>query len=93
MSANRYGSSDAEPRRTSIFGIVGILLAAASLFLPAVPALVTAAGAIILGVLARRQVKRDPRTGPLWVSLIALIAGGFVFLSQAVILAVVTFTG
>jgi len=93
MSANRFGSSDAEPRRTSLFAIVGVLLAAASLFLPAFPALVAAAGAIVLGLLARRQFKRDPRTGPSWVSLIAIFVGGFVFLSQVVILAIVTFTG
>jgi len=40
----------------------------------------------------RRQFKRDPSTGPGWVSLAAIIVSGFVFVSQAVILSVVYFS-
>ena len=58
-----------------------------SLFLPAVGALVVSAGAVALGVLGRRQLKRDPSSGPGWVSIAALVVGGFVFLAQAVFLA------
>lgn len=93
MSFNRFGDGDAQPPRLSAYGVIGVVLALASLFLPAIPALAAAAGAIVLGVLARRQLKREPRTGPPWIWLIAVIVGGFVFVSQAVILAVVYFSG
>lgn len=93
MSSNGSGDADAQPPRLSTYGIIGVLLALGSLFLPAVPALVAAVGAVVLGVLARRQVKREPRTGPSWIWVVAVIVGGFVFVSQAVILAVVTFSG
>jgi hypothetical protein len=91
MSADRSGDA-AKRRRVSLSAIIGLLLAVLSLALPAVPALATAAGAIILGVLGRRQFKRDPATGPGWVSLAAIIVGAFVFAGQAVILSVVYFS-
>lgn len=91
MSTNRPGGAAKRPR-VSLSAIIGVLLAVLSLALPAVPALATAAGAIILGVLGRRQFKRDPETGPGWVSLAAIIVGGFVFVSQAVILSIVYFS-
>ena len=88
MSVDRSDDRGAQPRRrTSLYAIVGLLLAVGSLLLPAVPAMVAAAGGITLGVLGRRQFKRDPRSGPSWVSLAAIIVGGFVFASQAVLLA------
>ncbi|WP_136707990.1 hypothetical protein [Agromyces sp. H66] len=76
-------------RSTSLAAIIGLILAVGSLFLPATGALAVSGGAIVLGVLGRRQLKRDPSTGPAWVSLAALIIGGFVFVSQAIILAIV----
>lgn len=91
MSSDRSGGSAAQPRRTSMYAIIGVLIAVLALLLPALPALVASAGAIVLGVLGRRQVKRDPATGPAWVSLAAIIAGAFVFASQGVILAIVYF--
>ncbi|TYL50513.1 hypothetical protein [Agromyces mariniharenae] len=91
MSADRQGGSTAR-RRVPLFAIVGLLLGVLSLALPAVPALVAAAGGIILGVLGRRQFRRDPANGPGWVSLAAIIVSGFVFVSQAVILSVVYFS-
>lgn len=91
MNTDRSGGA-AKRRRVSLYAVVGLLLAVLSLALPAVPALATAAGAIILGVLGRRQFKRDPATGPGWVSLAAIIVGAFVFASQAVILSVVYFS-
>jgi hypothetical protein len=42
----------------------------------------------VLGVLARRQLKRDPATGPSWVSTSALVIGGFVFVSQTILLVI-----
>jgi membrane-bound ClpP family serine protease len=87
MMFDRFGQP-AGPRRTSALAIIGLLLAVASLFFPALGALVISAAAIVLGVLARRQLKRDPATGPSWVSLAALVIGGFVFLSQGVLLMV-----
>lgn len=86
MTFSRPGDPTKGPRRTSLFAIIGLILAVGSFFLPAVGAIALAAGAIVLGVLARRQLRRDPSTGPSWVSLAALILGGFVFLSQSVLL-------
>lgn len=88
MTFERFGSGATGPRHTSRFAIIGLLLAVASLFFPAVGAIVISGVAILLGVLARRQLKRDPATGPSWVSIAALAIGGFVFLSQAVLLAI-----
>lgn len=93
MTFDRFGSGPAGRRRTSLFAIFGLLLAVASLFFPAVGAIVISAVAIVLGVLARRQLKRDPATGPSWVSIAALAIGGFVFLSQAVLLAIFYIAG
>lgn len=92
MTFNRFGDP-AGPRRTSLLAIIGLLLAVSSLFFPAVGALVISAAAIVLGVLARRQLKRDPATGPSWVSLAALVIGGFVFLSQGVLLVTFSLSG
>lgn len=92
MTFNRFGAP-AGPRRTSLLAIIGLLLAVGSLFFPAVGALVMSAAAIVLGVLARRQLKRDPATGPSWVSLAALVIGGFVFLSQGVLLVTFSLSG
>jgi hypothetical protein len=92
MSADRQGGTAAKRSRVSLFAIIGLALGVLALALPAVPALVTAAGGIILGVLGRRQFRRDPSTGPGWVSLAAIIVSGFVFVSQAVILSVVYFS-
>jgi hypothetical protein len=83
---DRFTAGASGGRRTSMLAIIGLVLAVASVLLPAVPALVVSAGAIVLGVLARRQLKRDPATGPSWVSISALVIGGFVFISQAILL-------
>ena len=91
MNAERSGNIPAW-RRTSLTAIIGALLAVLALVLPAVPALATAAGAIVLGVLGRRQFRRDPVTGPGWVSLVAIIVGAFVVVSQGAILAVLYFS-
>jgi hypothetical protein len=80
-------------RRISLDAIIGLALSVGSFLVPAVPALVAAAGGIVLGVLGRRQFLRDPLTGPGWVSLAAIVVGGFVFLSQAVLLVTFTFSG
>ena len=85
MSADR-ADERAGRRRISPYALIGLVLSVGSFLLPAVPALVTAAGGIILGILGWRQFKRDPLTGPGWMSLAAIIVGGFVFLSQAVLL-------
>lgn len=92
MTFNRFAGPPG-PRRTSLLAIIGLLLAVGSLFFPAVAALVMSAAAIVLGVLARRQLKRDPTTGPSWVSLAALVIGGFVFLSQGVLLVTFSLAG
>jgi hypothetical protein len=86
VTFNRFNAGAAGPRRTSMFAITGLVLAVGSVLLPAVAALVVSAGAIVLGVLARRQLKRDPATGPSWVSIAALVIGAFVFLTQAILL-------
>ena len=91
MSSDRPGSP-AKRRRTSLYAIVGALLGVLAQALPPVPAFATAVGAINLGILGRRQFKRDPTTGPSGVSLAAIIVGGFVFLSQGVILAFAYFS-
>lgn len=85
---DRFTTGAAGPRRTSMLAIIGLILAIASVLLPAVAALVVSAGAIVLGVLARRQLKRDPATGPSWVSIAALVIGAFVFVSQAILLVI-----
>jgi len=89
MSANRTGDGDAQPRSLSIAAIAGVLLALASLMLPALWALGASALGAVLGVVGYRQAKRDPRTGPLWVSVVAIVVGALVFLSQGVILLIV----
>ena len=74
------------PRRgLQWLAIAALAFAAASLLLPAVGAFILSAAAIVLGVLARRQLRRNRDAGPSWVSLAALIIGGFVFAWQAVI--------
>ena len=92
MSADR-ADERAGRRRISPYALIGLVLSVGSFLLPAVPALVTAVGGIILGILARRQFKRDPLTGPGWMSLAAIVVGGFVFLSQAVLLATFYISG
>ncbi|HEX6365234.1 MAG TPA: hypothetical protein VF000_03735 [Agromyces sp.] len=84
MSTDRFGT--AGPRRTSLLAIIGLVLAVGAIFLPAVGAIVLGAAAVVLGLLARRKLKQDPSTGPSWVSLTAIVLGGFVALSQAVLL-------
>ena len=93
MSFERFGDAPLQPRRTSLVAIIALVLAVGSIFLPAVFALIVAGGAIVLALIARRQLKRDPATGPSWVSLTALVLGGFVFVSQGVLLALFTFSG
>ena len=85
---DRFTAGAAGSRRTSMLAIIGLVLAVASVLLPAVAALVVSAGAIVLGVLARRQLKSDPATGPSWVSIAALVIGGFVFVTQAILLVI-----
>jgi len=92
MSADRTDGRPAQPRRTSLYAIIGLIIAVGSFLLPAVPAVVAGAGAVVLGVLGRRQFRRDPRSGPSWVSLAAIIVGGFVLVSQLFFLAVFTFS-
>ena len=87
MTSGSGGTSGAA-RRIQWFAVAALAFAAASLFLPAVGALVLSAAAIVLGVIARRQLRRDPSAGSSWVSIAALILGGFVFVSQLVILAI-----
>lgn len=89
MSANRTGDGDARPRRLSLAAIAGVLLAVASFLLPATWALPVALIAIVLGIVGYRQARRDPRTGPQWVSVVAMIVGAFVALSQGIILLLV----
>jgi hypothetical protein len=93
MSFERFSGATQRPRRTSLVAIIALVLAVGSIFLPAVFALVVAAGAIALALVARRQLKRDAATGPSWVSLTALVLGGFVLISQGVLLALFTFSG
>jgi hypothetical protein len=69
--------------------IAALVFAVASLVLPAVGSIILSGAAIVLAVLARRQLRRDPEVGPAWVSLAALILAGFVFFVQAVIFALV----
>jgi hypothetical protein len=89
MSANRTGDGDAQPRRLSLAAIIAVLLALGSLVLPLTWALGASAIAVVLGVVGYRQARRDPRTGPQWVSLLAIIVGALVFASQAAILLIV----
>ncbi|WP_157413217.1 hypothetical protein [Agromyces allii] len=72
-------------RNTSRIAIVGAAAAVISLVLPAIPALVVAFAAFVLGLVARRQLRVDPATGPSWVSIIALVLGGFIFVTQGAI--------
>lgn len=73
--------------------VIGALLAVLSLALPALWALGVAGVAIALGVIGRRQYRADRSTGPGWISLVAIILGGFVFLSQGVLLLLVALGG
>ena len=93
MGFERFSGATRQPRRTSLVAIIALVLAVGSIFLPAIFALVVAAGAVVLALIARRQLKRDPATGPAWVSLTALVLGGFVFVSQGVLLALFAFSG
>ncbi len=93
MSFERFGDAPLRPRRTSLVAIIALVLAVGSIFLPAIAAVIVAGGAIVLALIARRQLKRDPATGPSWVSLTALVLGGFVFVSQGVLLALFAFSG
>lgn len=62
--------------------VIGLLLAVLSLALPALWALGVAAVATALGAVGRRQYRADSTTGPGWISLAAMILGGFVLISQ-----------
>jgi hypothetical protein len=73
--------------------VIGSLLALLSLALPALWALGVSAVAIALGVIGRRQFRADASTGPGWISLTAIILGGFVFATQGVLLLMATFGG
>ena len=73
--------------------VVGALLALLSLALPALWAIGVAGVAIALGVIGRRQYRADPSTGPGWISFVAIILGGFVFVSQGVLLLLATLGG
>lgn len=86
MSANGTGD---QPRRLSLASITGVLLAVLSLLLPATWALGVAAIAVVLGGIGYRQARRDPRAGPQWVSVVALVVGAFVLVSQGIILLLV----
>lgn len=83
MTTDRYGG--VAQRRTSLLAIIGLILAVGSFFLPAIAAITLSAAAVVLGVLARRKFKREPSTGPSWVSLTAIVIGAFVALSQALL--------
>lgn len=74
---------------TTLVALIALVLAVGSLFLPAAGALAVSGGSVVLGLLGRRRLKRDPGAGPAWVPLAAVVLGGFVFVSQAVFLAVV----
>ncbi|MFF2369704.1 hypothetical protein [Agromyces sp. NPDC058110] len=80
-------------RSTSRIAIFGLVAAVVSLLLPAIPALVASFVAVVLGLVARRQLRVDPATGPSWVSLVALLLGGFIFLAQGAIVWMATFSG
>jgi len=86
-------SSGAPSRAPQWLAIAALAFAAASLLLPALGAFILSAAAIVLGVLARRQLRRNPDVGPSWVSLAALIIAGFVFAWQAVIFGFVYISG
>ncbi|MGR2751378.1 hypothetical protein [Agromyces arachidis] len=73
--------------------VIGALLAVLSLALPALWALGIAAVAVALGVIGRRQYRADPATGPGWISLVAIILGGFVVISQGALLILATTGG
>lgn len=73
--------------------VIGALLAVLSLALPALWALGVAAVATALGVIGRRQYRADPATGPGWISLVAIILGGFVFVTQGTLLLLATLGG
>lgn len=77
----------------SPWAVIGALLALLSLAMPALWAIGLAAVAIALGVIGRRQFRTDPSTGPGWISLTAIILGGFVFVSQGVFVLVATMSG
>ncbi|ANJ26631.1 hypothetical protein [Agromyces aureus] len=72
-------------RNTSRIAIAGVAAAVISMLLPAIPALVVAFVAFVLGLVARRQLRVDPATGPSWVSIVAIVLGAFIFVSQGAI--------
>lgn len=80
-------------RSTSRVAIVAVAAAVIALALPAVPALVVAFVSVVLGLVARRQLRVDPMTGPSWLSIVAIVLGGFIFVSQGAILWTLTFSG
>jgi len=80
-------------RTTSRIAIAGAAAAVISLALPAIPALVVAFAAVVLGLVARRQLRVDPATGPSWVSIVAIVLGGFTFISQGAIVWMATYSG
>jgi len=85
-SASGSGNTSRVPSRgIQWLAIAALAFAAASLLLPAVGAFILSAAAIVLAVLARRQLRRNPDAGPSWVSIAALVIAGFVFAGQVVI--------
>lgn len=80
-------------RSTSRIALAGLAAAVISLLLPAIPALVVSFTAFVLGLVARRQLKVDPATGPSWVSLVAMLLGGFIFVTQGAIVWMASFSG
>ncbi|GAA4053710.1 hypothetical protein [Agromyces indicus] len=88
------GDADGAPRGGALrwFGtvspaaVIGLLLAALSLALPALWALGVSGIALALGVQGRRRFREDPSTGPGWISMAAIILGGFVFVTQGALI-------
>ncbi|MEI5583267.1 MULTISPECIES: hypothetical protein [unclassified Agromyces] len=70
--------------------VIGLLLALLSLALPALWALGVSGIAVALGVQGRRRFRADPAAGPGWISLTAMILGGFVFLTQGALILAAT---
>ncbi|GAA2027717.1 hypothetical protein GCM10009819_08960 [Agromyces tropicus] len=83
---------DGPTRRPSLAAIIGVGLAVLAFALPSWFALPVGAAAIVLGVVARRQFRADPATGPGWLSITAIVLGAFVLIGQVLILLTVLST-
>lgn len=78
-------SSRADGRRYAWTAIIAAAIVAVALFTPAIASLPLSALGVVLGLRARREVKNDPTLVAGWLWIGAVVVGGFVLVSQLIL--------